>query len=166
MAVPLTFDPPVDGGVVVGYDGSADGLAALRWARDDARAHHQPLHVVRAWTVSGAMAEVGAPVGIVPSLDECAAAVRADTLAALDTLDAVVPDGAAAPAGPGGGQAPETHVHVVHGRPGEVLTAAARHADVLVVGHRGHRRLDLVLGSVTVHVLEHARCPVLVLPIR
>lgn len=154
MAEPVSLDPPIDGGVVVGYDGSGDGFEALRWAWQDARVHDRTLHVVRAWTVSSAIGEVHAPAGVVPSFAECAAAVRADTLRALDDVRRER----------GVESEPKAHVHVIHGRAGDALTAAAERADLVVVGHRGHNVFSLVLGSVAQHVLEHARCPVVVLP--
>ena len=38
----------LDGGVLVGYDGSAASEAALRWAAGIARRLDEPLHVLRA----------------------------------------------------------------------------------------------------------------------
>jgi nucleotide-binding universal stress UspA family protein len=44
-----------------------------------------------------------------------------------------------------------------------VRTAAARHADLLVIGHTGHSRLrHMLLGSTADRVVEHANCAVLV----
>lgn len=150
----IALDPPVTGGVVVGFDGSVPGRRALEWAWQDAAAHGRTLHVVQAWTLPTAMPDVGAPPGVVPSLAECAAAVTARATAVLEEVRAATP-----------GPAPEVHLHVVHGPADDVLTAAARRADLLVVGHRGHNLLTLVLGSVATHVLEHAGCPVVVLPL-
>lgn len=154
MHHPIAFDPPIDGGVVAGFDGSGPGRRALAWAWREALAHDLPLHVVRAWTLSGTIPEVGAPPGIVPSLDECAATVLADTRRVLDRIRRQ-----------SDGKEPPTYLHMVHGHPNEVMQAAVKHADVVVVGHRGHNLLTMVLGSVATHVLEHARCPVVVLPV-
>jgi len=58
---------------------------------------------------------------------------------------------------------PEVTVHVRRGRPAEVLVEVSRHAAVLVVGHRGRGALtSAVLGSVGLHCVLHARCPVTV----
>ena len=53
--------------------------------------------------------------------------------------------------------------HAVHHPPEEVLTRASAVADLVVVGSRGCSRLhELLLGSVTRHVLYHAEGPVVV----
>jgi nucleotide-binding universal stress UspA family protein len=55
------------------------------------------------------------------------------------------------------------HLHVVHGPAAHVLLAAARHADLLVVGDRGIGGfLGLLLGSTAEQVLRHAPCAVAV----
>ena len=52
---------------------------------------------------------------------------------------------------------------VTRGHPVEVLVAAARGADLLVVGSRGHVALPgRLLGSVSEHVAARASCPVVV----
>jgi nucleotide-binding universal stress UspA family protein len=142
------FDPPVTGGVVIGYDGSRVSQDALRWGIEEARLRGWPVHVVRAWTLSTAIRDTGVPFGTVPSLDECEAAV-ADRLAkALASA---------------GAEGVEVHPHVVHGAAAETLLAAAEGADLLVVGHRGRGGFGgLVLGSVAEQVVRHAPCPVVV----
>jgi nucleotide-binding universal stress UspA family protein len=53
----------------------------------------------------------------------------------------------------------------LEGSPHEVLTRCAEHADVLVVGARGHTgALAMVLGSTAQACTRHAQCPVLVVP--
>ena len=53
---------------------------------------------------------------------------------------------------------------VVEGHPAEVLVRAARGADMLVVGSRGHGGFTgAVLGSVSQYCVHHAPCPVLVI---
>jgi nucleotide-binding universal stress UspA family protein len=49
----------------------------------------------------------------------------------------------------------------VEDEPARALIDAARDADLLVVGHRGHR-LSGLLGSVSLECAEHAACPVLI----
>lgn len=52
---------------------------------------------------------------------------------------------------------------VVSGHPAEVLVDRSKTAALLVVGSRGHSRLDpLMLGSVSAHCAGAARCPTLV----
>jgi nucleotide-binding universal stress UspA family protein len=156
----LTFSPPVEGGVVVGIDGSSHAARALEWAWEEALSRRTPLHVVRAWSLASAAHDVGAPIGVVPSLAECAAAVTAQTAQEIDRMRS--DPRFTGPARDDG--APELHVHVLHAHPGEALVAAAAHADLVVVGHLGRNHLTLVLGSVAAYVLERARCPVVVLP--
>ena len=59
-----------------------------------------------------------------------------------------------------------TAEHLVEtGEPGETICDIADRveADVIVVGTHGHGRLKrMLMGSVSTHVLHHARCPVLV----
>lgn len=52
---------------------------------------------------------------------------------------------------------------VVHGHPAWVLLAAAEHADLLVVGNRGHGGFtEALLGSVGQYCVHRAKCPVVV----
>ncbi|MCE7081284.1 universal stress protein [Streptomyces sp. ST2-7A] len=63
---------------------------------------------------------------------------------------------------------PRTVVQPVHvtGRPAPVLVEASRTASVLILAaHRRPRRLGLRLGPVTHAVLQHAHCPVLLVPV-
>ena len=53
---------------------------------------------------------------------------------------------------------------VVPGHPAHVLREAARTADLLVVGSRGHGQLaGLLVGSVSLHVLSHVHRPTMVI---
>jgi nucleotide-binding universal stress UspA family protein len=52
----------------------------------------------------------------------------------------------------------------VEGHPAEVLLAAAAHAQLLVVGSRGHSKtLGSLLASVSQYLAAHAPCPVVVI---
>jgi nucleotide-binding universal stress UspA family protein len=60
---------------------------------------------------------------------------------------------------------PPLATEVVRGSAAPVLTRAAVHADLLVLGSHGHGRLHhAVLGSVSEECVRHARCPVVVVP--
>ena len=53
---------------------------------------------------------------------------------------------------------------VVRGNPAQALLDAARGADLLVVGNRGHGGFAAaLLGSVAQHCVYHAGCPVVVI---
>ena len=52
---------------------------------------------------------------------------------------------------------------VRRGHPAHVLLDAAKGADLLAVGSRGHGGFaGMLLGSVSSHVMHHATCPVVV----
>ncbi len=133
--------------VVVGVDGSEASKRALAWALEEARLRHASLQVVHAWQFPYEMAAasfaVPAPAGEME-------------LWAKDVLDQALTDV----------EADET-VSVVrraeYGPAASVLMDAARHAELLVVGTRGHgRATGLFLGSVSQYLAVHAPCPVLV----
>ncbi|MFI9100990.1 universal stress protein [Streptomyces fildesensis] len=59
----------------------------------------------------------------------------------------------------------EVPARVVEGHPAEVLLAAAAGAQLLTVGTRGHGTFaGILLGSVSQHCVQHAPCPVVVVP--
>jgi nucleotide-binding universal stress UspA family protein len=54
---------------------------------------------------------------------------------------------------------------VVEGHPAETLLHAATGAELLVVGSRGHGTFaGILLGSVSHYCVQHAPCPVVVVP--
>ncbi|WP_409332566.1 universal stress protein [Trujillonella humicola] len=139
----------VDGGVVVGHDGSACAQEALVWAADLAARAGLPLHVIRCWHMTTAPRPRTWEPGYVPPLADFAQAVR-------EELDACV-----ARAGLDPRLAVRTHA--VHGPAPAALLAAARRADLLVVGARGHGGLARrLLGSVSDSCVHAAPCPVTV----
>jgi nucleotide-binding universal stress UspA family protein len=139
----------LDGGVVIGDDGSKTSHAALRWAAADATRRGSPLHVVRCWSLTTAPRPRTWEPGYMPPLAEWEAAVRADL--ALDA--ALIADA----------DRPTASWHTVYAEPGPVLTAISHDVDLLVVGSRGHSALrEMLLGSVASHLVHHATCPVVV----
>ena len=139
----------VDGGVVVGHDGSACAQEALVWAAGLAGRAGLPLHVVRSWGLTTAPRPRTWAPGYVPPLADFEQAVR-------DELDSCVAHAAL-------DRSVDVHTHVVHAPAAASLLAAAEHADLLVVGARGHGRLTgRLLGSVSDSVTRHASCPVTV----
>jgi nucleotide-binding universal stress UspA family protein len=136
--------------VVVGVDGSAGSVAALRWAAEYAQATGATLHGVIAWhypDVAG-----GPPVGHAP------APVRHE---AEEQIQATL-DQAVAQAFPGGAPA-AVQTRISYGHPAEVLIDESKAASLLVVGSRGHSAFaGLLLGSVSIHCVTGAFCPVTV----
>ncbi|MEH0845369.1 universal stress protein [Micromonospora sp. CPCC 205711] len=136
--------------IVVGVDGSDGGRRALDWAVDEAAARGGTVQAVVAWRWD--RIEFG-PQDAVAPVDE------------RDRATSVLDDelrGLLARKGPGRTVAGE----VVEGPPAEVLTAAARTADLLVLGSHGHNRLrHTVLGSVSEECVRRASCPVVVIPV-
>jgi nucleotide-binding universal stress UspA family protein len=137
------------GRIVVGVDGSPDGERALHWAIDEARLRGTDLELVQAAPPAGRLDAVTARSSR-EELEESAEhlldqILEEVVLARVDTEDVVV------------------HRTVRSGAAAEVLCDAARGADLLVVGARGHGGFrGLLLGSVAYQVVSHAPCPVVV----
>lgn len=139
----------VDGGVVVGYDGSDCAAGAVRWAARQALALDAPLHVVRAWSMATAPTPPTSALGYVPPMGDFEAAVAEELAADVDAL----------------GIHGEVHLHVVHEGTAKALLEAAEGADLLVVGRRGRGGFrGLGFGSTADQVVRHARCPVVTVP--
>ena len=137
--------------IVVGVDGSDGGRRALDWAADEAVARGGAVQVVVAWRWD--RIEVGPMTGATGPVDE---QERARALLDDDIRGLVLRKG------PGCSVAGE----VVEGPAADVLTAAARTADLLVLGSHGHSRLrHTVLGSVSEECVRTASCPVVVVPV-
>jgi nucleotide-binding universal stress UspA family protein len=139
----------VDGGIVVGHDGSKCAQEALRWAGRLARRAALDLHVVRSWAMTTAPRPATWTPGYVPPLVEWEQAVLAELSGHVATA----------------GLDPEVRVscHAVHKAPVPALMAAAEGANLLVVGARGRGGFTgLLLGSVGDQLVHHAPCPVTV----
>ncbi|MER5635535.1 universal stress protein [Kitasatospora sp. NPDC002227] len=132
--------------IVVGVDGSPSSIDALSWAIEQARTRGAVIEALAVWQHPVA---TGWTVPI--EADEDLAAI---TRKVLD--DAVVQAaGAACPV--------EIRPRVVQGGAVPRLLEAARGADLLVVGSRGHGGfVGALLGSVSGHCVQHATCPVVV----
>ena len=151
-----TTDPTRPGRVVVGVDGSPGARAALGWALAVAAGTGAPLEVVSAYPVDFYWMD---PLLVDPErLD----AIRADTEERVRALVAEVRGDPAVTAAAG---AAGTRVDVVvaAGAAPEHLVARAEGADLLVVGSRGRGGVrSTLLGSVALHCVAHAPCPVVV----
>jgi len=143
--------------VVVGVDGSPGSSAALEFALEEASRRGAELRVITVAHLPTFWGQVGgmggyAIMSTLPTQDEIVADVL---VAARQMVDGVVAEHAATAAGV------TIIVDAVSGIAGDVLVEAARDADVLVVGHRGRGGVtSVLLGSVGLHSVLHATCPV------
>ena len=136
------------GRIVVGVDGSASSRAALAWAVRQAALTGATVDAVHAWQVPVSYGYGYAMILPVPDLEKIAGKV-------LDKAVAEVADLA-----PG----VEIRTMIVEGNPARALLDAAKDADLLVVGSRGHGGFtEALLGSVSQHCVHHADCPVVVI---
>jgi len=139
--------------VIVGVDGSDPASRALEWAVHEARLMDATLEIVNAWLVP----PVPVPFGYAdypgdPAPFETAAKELLEHIVGEHNLVRRVP--------------PERlQVVAREGSPAHALLECAGHADLLVVGARGHGGLTgLLLGSVSIQCATHAPCPVTVVP--
>lgn len=151
--------------VVVGVDGSATSVEALRWALRHAAMLSAPVHVVVAWEQPvgyGAVPPLGAP-GVAYRVTASTEPLEDVSVAAREGAEHVAQE-ALARAGAASALVPLESL-VVEGPAGPLLVDRSGEAEVLVVGASGHGAfMGLVLGSVAQHVTTHARCPVVVVP--
>lgn len=140
-------------GIVVGIDGSHHSTRALEWALKEAALDHAPLTVLTVHSVP-ASPWTGNPVVLGRDPEE-----QEKILQAAEELTRKV-------ASQLGDQIPESiTVRAISGFPSQTLIDASRDADLVVVGSRGAGGFaKLMLGSVTSQVVEHAHCPVVVVP--
>ena len=68
--VDVTTAARIEGGIVVGHDGSRNSTLALEWAARLAARLGEPLHVLRAWSMSNAPRPASFKGGYWPSLTE------------------------------------------------------------------------------------------------
>ncbi len=138
--------------IVVGVDGSPSSRTALRWAVRQAELTGAVLEAVIVWQYPVNLGTYGwAPVSMqeqATDLGEVAEKTLTEAInAAVDPRSDVI-----------------VRRRVVQGNPAQVLLDAAKNADLLVVGSRGHGGFTAaLLGSVSQHCVHHARCPVVVI---
>jgi nucleotide-binding universal stress UspA family protein len=144
------------GTIVVGVDGSAPSLAALRWAADEAKLRDARLVAVHAWAFipPAPLAEPGLapiPAADLPAqLEAQQDAAHAEFAAAIDEA---FPERTPV----------EIERKLIENDPGEALESESKTADLVVVGSRGRSGIAAaLLGSVSRHVVDHATCPVVV----
>jgi nucleotide-binding universal stress UspA family protein len=135
--------------VVAGVDGSAESIAALRWASRYAAATGAQVRAVHAWHYRSAL---GVTEGRTPA--SVSEGVEQGLREELDRAVAqVYPDPAD----------PQLEIALRYGHPVEVLIEESKDADLLVVGHHGHNAFPgILVGSVSIHCVTSAACPVVV----
>jgi nucleotide-binding universal stress UspA family protein len=135
--------------IVVGVDGSGSGRRALEWAAREAARRDTAVQAVMAWSWDGIEAEMLSATSPEEEHRQAAAVLDQQVKAVIAEHGSHLPIAA----------------ETVQGSPAEVLTAAARSADLLVLGSHGHGRLrHSVLGSVSEACIRKATCPVVVIP--
>jgi len=137
--------------VVVGIDGSAGARAALEFAAREATLRGARLRIVCAWEIPPAVYAGGFAPGLdqatLEGFQEGAEMIVREAVAAAKEVQPGI----------------ECEGKAVQGQPAEVLLEAARGADLIVVGNRGHGGFaSLLLGSVSHQVVQHATSPVTV----
>ena len=143
----MNGEEQLSGHIVVGVDGSEHSKAALRWAAKVA-------------PVFGGVIEAMAVWGLPPVASwEAAFLVEPEEIetSTRSLLDHTLTDVFGLETPPGLVRS------VVYGDPARALIKASEHAALIVVGSRGSGGLiGLLLGSVSAHCAERAKCPVTV----
>jgi nucleotide-binding universal stress UspA family protein len=139
-------------GIIVGVDGSGHSQRALEFAMHEAAVRRAPLTVL---TVNEAVRGYYSAMAVFPDdparTEDARVAAQAETDKVLAGLDGPRPE--------------SVEVKAVHGFIVEELINAAKDADMLVVGSRGAGGFTrLMMGSVAGQVVQHAYCPVLIVP--
>jgi nucleotide-binding universal stress UspA family protein len=151
--------------IVVGVDGSAGSVVALRWALAEAHLRGAPLRLVHAYHLPPFLvgeAGIGlGPAGLpayggedIERLREASEqAARSILAGALERADREAIEGI------------EVEQQIMEGPAAQVLIEAARGAALLVLGSRGRGGFaGLLLGSVSQQCAQHPPCPVVILP--
>ena len=135
--------------IVVGVDGSANSLDAVRWTARLASALGADVVAVHALGLLDQLEPDGPQVPTQPHRDEIAAKVQGDWTAPL-------------------AEAGVSHRCLLHdGNPVDVMLHAIEEvgADLVVLGSRGIGGSPaLLLGSTSSQVAQHASCPVTIVP--
>ncbi|MEU8511060.1 universal stress protein [Kitasatospora sp. NPDC048722] len=133
--------------IVVGVDGSPASVDALRWAVRQARMQEAVVEALTVWQHPVATGWT-VPVTAYEQLPGIARKILDDSV-----REAVVDGGPV-----------EVLTRVQEGGAAQCLLDAARGAELLVVGSRGHGGFTgALLGSVSQHCVQHAPCPVVVI---
>lgn len=133
--------------IVVGIDGSTGAHAAIDWALSHAQANDQ-IEIIHTWTDPAMPAEIGMAFDPQIFADSAAAVLDAEIELIRERNSDIQIEG-----------------RCIRGHPGSALIEAAKDADLLVVGTRGHGGfVGLLLGSTSTYLAHHATCPLLIVP--
>lgn len=147
----VTSDVVIEGGILVGHDGSRASGEAVLWAAELASRLGETLHVLRAWSLTNAPRPKTMEGGYIPPKEDFEEAV----------LDALAKDIEAL----GLSSQVDVQLHAAHGSAGSQLLEASRGSEMVVVGSRGVGGFrGLGFGSTADQVVRHASCPVVVVP--
>ena len=136
--------------ILVPFDGSPDAKHALLWAADESVRTSTPVRVI---VVNEVMPPTWGGIAGASGMAVVTEGYVLDATALLEDAQKTLAD-----AGVGHVTVEKRSGHVVD----ELLRAAAS-SSTLVVGSRGHGRVDeALLGSVSQHLARHATCPVVV----
>jgi nucleotide-binding universal stress UspA family protein len=137
--------------IVVALDESEHAAEVLRFALYEASLRGTRLRAVHAWSAAPVVPMTGP--GMVPPVE-----VESVREAASNRLHGVV-DAVA------GDRAETIEQVLAEGQAGAAILDHARDAELIVVGTHARGPVgELILGSVSHHVVRHARCPVVVVP--
>jgi nucleotide-binding universal stress UspA family protein len=139
--------------IVVGIDGSPGSKTALQWALTQAKLVGATVEAVATWQDP---AMNGYSLGWAPEPYDGESLARLTQKTLDGTLDEVLSQYQ---------QPVEVSTRVAEGHPAQILPEVAIGAQMLVVGTRGHGTFaGILLGSVSQHCVQHATCPVVVVP--
>lgn len=146
LVVPRDTDSRPPRTIGVAYDGRPESRAALHEAEVLTGQLDAQLLLL------GVVPPLVVPVGVGPAVPPAAAY---ETQQAFDaTLERVALE-----------SGPRTEHRTMTGSPGRALSEASADVDLLVTGSRGYGPLGgVLLGSVSRYLVDHAPCPVLVVP--
>ncbi|MFI7546834.1 universal stress protein [Actinoplanes sp. NPDC049599] len=137
------------GPVVVGVDGSAVSMRALEFAAEEAALRDADLLALHAWT-GDAATELN---DTLPASSATGSDAGEEARVLAECLAGIAP------------RYPDLTIHreVVRGSARRLLVERSATAQLVVVGSRGHGGVTgALLGSVSLHLIHHAACPIVV----
>lgn len=138
--------------LIVGFDGSAASVAALRWAAQEAELRGDSVRLVSSYAMPVAAPGIGGEGALFVDMSGVADALREHANEVAGSVFADHPT--------------VTHdVEVIAVGPSHALAQEASESDLVVVGSSGAGRLSrLLLGSVIRGLLGASPCPVVIVP--